>query len=1032
MAGSPGQSRQELLIEQFYAWEKRGRGWRVWDYPVEIEPPFRPFFYHFAPRPAIVDDARKPGLIGSMIESVRGRLTSKTLPAEIQILGLNGASDLDEETVPATCTPTSELLELAVSIPPKCSIKKETAQQFVLGLNHAPAPVAFEVIGSSQQINVQLVSTESAGVKQQLCSYFPEVVGHRQDGFLKRCWEEAGPCQGVIVDFGLSNEFTLPLKVCRNFDIDPLIAIVGALSDLKTDETAVFQILFQSVCHPWAESMLRAVTDGEGRSFFDDAPDLVSLAKQKVAQPLFAVVIRVAARSPDQDRSWQIARALGGALNQLANPTINELIPLSNDGYDDFAHESDLLLRHSHRSGMILNCEELISLVHLPSAAVINEKLRREERRTKAAPDLSVGHDLVLGENIHAGKTIQVTLSPEQRTRHTYVIGASGTGKSTFLLNLIVQDIKAGKGLGVLDPHGDLIDQILRYIPEERSADVVLLDPSDEEYPVGFNILCANSELEKNLLSSDLVATFRRLSTSWGDQMNSVLGNAILAFLESPQGGTLADLRRFLVESEFRKEFLATVRDQEVVYYWQREFPLLAGKPQGPILTRLDIFLRPKLIRNMISQKENRFDFRTIMDRKKIFLAKLAQGAIGEENAYLLGTLIVSKLHQIALSRQEVAESQRPDFFLYIDEFHNFVTPSMASILSGARKYHLGLILAHQELRQLWSRDQDVASAVISNAYTRICFRLGDFDAQKLKDGFSIYEAKDLQNLGIGEAIARIERAEYDFNLKTMPLPGLDPAVAQGRRERVIALSREAYARKRVEVEADRIQATVHEESVPLIYPRVSKSDVIRARGRELKERPVSEATPSPMTEKKKPSVEPTPPAGRGGSQHKYLQQLIKRLAEAKGYKAIIEKQILGGAGSVDVSLEKEDQKIACEISVTSTGEQELANVQKCLAAGYDQVILLSTEKKGLNRLKSFIPGQLEKKDLQKVLFLMPEELVSHLEESEAKAAGKEKTVRGYKVKVKYRPMGEEEKKTRRQAISSVILRAVKRMKGKG
>src|SRR5262249_47618816 len=195
------------------------------------------------------------------------------------------------------------------------------------------------------------------------------------------------------------------------------------------------------------------------------------------------------------------------------------------------------------------------------------------------------------------------------------------------------------------------------------------------------------------------VSAFRRFSTSWGDQMTSVLANAVLAFLESDQGGNLADLRRFLIERDFRKSFLETVRDPEVLYYWQKEFPLISQKPQGPLLNRLNTFLRPKLIRYMVAQKENKLDFRTIMDEGKIFLAKLAQGAIGVENAYLLGTLIVSKLNQLVLSRQEQKESERRNFYLYVDEFQNFITPSMASILSGARKYHLGLILAHQDLR---------------------------------------------------------------------------------------------------------------------------------------------------------------------------------------------------------------------------------------------------------------------------------------------------------------------------------------------
>src|SRR5581483_408379 len=293
---------------------------------------------------------------------------------------------------------------------------------------------------------------------------------------------------------------------------------------------------------------------------------------------------------------------------------------------------------------------------------------------TKAAPPLAFGHAMVLGENHHAGETVRVSMTTEQRVRHTHLIGVSGSGKSTLLLNMIAQDVEQGNGIAVLDPHGDLVDQVIARIPAERIKDVVLLDPSDEGYPVGFNILSAHSDLERNLLASDLVSVFKRLSTSFGDQMTTVLGNAILAFLESSVGGTLTDLRRFLVEPAYRDRFLATVGDSEVVYYWQREFPLLSGKPQGPILTRLDTFLRPKVIRHMVSQKENRLDFADVMNGRKILLAKLSQGLIGEENSYLLGTLVVSKLNQVATSRQNMPAEARTPFYLYIDEFHNFVT----------------------------------------------------------------------------------------------------------------------------------------------------------------------------------------------------------------------------------------------------------------------------------------------------------------------------------------------------------------------
>jgi len=685
---------------------------------------------------------------------------------------------------------------------------------------------------------------------------------------------------------------------------------------------------------------------------------------------------------------------------------------------------------------MLLNSDELISLVHLPSESVRAPKLKRETKKTKVAPSIAQGNSLVLGENIHVRKTVAVSISADQRTRHMYVIGASGTGKSTLLLNCILQDIEKDEGVGILDPHGDLIDQVLGRIPETRLSDVVLLDPSDRDYPVGFNILSAHSELEKNLLASDFVSVFRRLSSSWGDQMTSVLSNAVLAFLESEQGGTLADLRRFLIEPDFRKAFLETIQDPNVVYYWRKEFPLLSGKPQAPLLTRLDTFLRPRLIRYMIAQKENKLDLRKIMDEGKIFLAKLAQGAIGEENAYLLGTLLVSKLNQLALSRQEQRESERRNFYLYIDEFQNFITPSMASILSGARKYRLGLILAHQDLRQLSSEDTQVASSVLSNPYTRVCFRLGDQDARKLAEGFSFFESKDLQNLGTGEAICRIERADYDFNLKTSPLPKVDEALSEERREQLISLSRQRYATPRAEVE----ELLNKQWRGPESEPGPSQKETKKAEtAKETRGEETETVHSAPFTIKPEPPTrkQPQPAAvksqalGKGGRQHKYLQDMVKRLAEDKGFRATIEKPVLGGKGGVDVALEKDGRAIACEISITTTVEWELGNIQKCLASGFEKVFLLSQEKKYLANAQELIRENLEPAELDRIQCLTIEEFIEFLEQEDAKSAEKEQIIGGRKVRVRHRALSEAEKKSRRQAIAQTILQAMKRMKDK-
>ena len=364
-----------------------------------------------------------------------------------------------------------------------------------------------------------------------------------------------------------------------------------------------------------------------------------------------------------------------------------------------------------------------------------------------------------------------------------------------MLLNLIRQDIENGDGVAVLDPHGDLIDQILTLIPADRIDDVVLVNPSDVEFPIGFNILQAHSEEEKNLLASDLVSVFRRLSTSWGDQMDTVLQNAILVFLESSRGGTLADLRRFLLEPPFRTEFLQTVQDPELIYYWQKVFPQLGGgKSIGSILTRLQDFFSRKPLRNMVSQRDNKLDFADIMDSGKIFLAKLSEGLCGAENSYLLGTLLVSKFQQLAMARQAQQMSMRREFWLYVDEFDHFISPSMAEILKGARKYRLGLTLAHQELHQLHSEPK-VASAVMTQPCTRIVFRVGDDDAKKLGEGFTAFDAKSLKTLEKFHAIVRVERNDFDFNLalRKPELETLSDAQA------IIAASRAKYATPRAD-----------------------------------------------------------------------------------------------------------------------------------------------------------------------------------------------------------------------------------------
>ncbi len=1012
----------ELLTRQFYDWEMRGRGWTVYPEPVDLEPPFRPFLGHCAPRQSFADDGLVETGLSRFAKSFLGSLGKKKEPVA------HPPPLPEEEPEVQLIAEREDLIELQVALPADLDIPREAFEEFLGSLYLCREPVAFELLGTASRITAQFAvhPGDAPLVRQQLQAFFPDAVFLPQGGALEGAWNNG---ESAIVEFGLGKEFMLPLASGR---LDPFVGITGALSELGADELGLFQVMFQPARHPWAESVLRAVADDAGGPFFANAPELVRQAENKVAWPLYVAVVRIATQSPDFDRAWEIARNLAGSLRVFAHPTGNELIPLTNDDYPFEDHVADMLRRQCRRCGMLLNTDELIGFVHLPSPVVRSPKLERRTVKTKAAPK-AVLHQggLRLGESVHAGKAVPVALTPEQRVRHMHVIGASGTGKSTLLFNLIKADIENGQGVAVLDPHGDLVERILGIVPETRVGDVVLLDPSDEEYSVGFNMLSAHSELEKRLLASDLVSVFQRLSTSWGDQMGSVLQNAILAFLESNQGGTLADLRRFLLEPTFRERFLETVSDPEIVYYWRKGFPQLAGnKSIGPVITRLETFLSPKAIRYMVSQKVNRLDFGDILDTGKIFLAKLAQGLIGRENSYLLGTLLVAKLQQLAMARQARTAALRRDFWLYVDEFHNFITPSMAEILTGARKYRLGLILAHQELRQL-QRDSEVASAVLSNAGTRICFRVGDDDAKKLADGFSFFEARDLQNLETGQAICRVERSDWDCNLN-VPAPDepLDADAAR-RREVVIAASRKRYGASRAEIEATlRTAAEVDErpkaagvpkaKGEPAAAPQVTPLEPPRG---ALIPEPATQITrlALPVGEPKRVSEAKAPPKlpadlGRGGVQHQAIQHRLKQAAEALGFRSTVEKQILDGQGSVDLLLERADQIIACEISITTTIDHEVGNVAKCLKAGLPKVAVVCVDEDRLRKIAAAVSGSLGPEAAGRTVYYRPDDFIADLKTLAApapKAATAPETRRGYKIKRSLPTLTPEERKQR-------------------
>jgi DNA helicase HerA-like ATPase len=1008
---------EDQLREQFYDWELLGRGWLVWEDPVHLEPPFRPFRGHHAAYPPVPDDGRRPTLRSRVFDLLRGKECPTPPSSAVEEEELDLEPRLIADEIP--------LKRFILHIPRDRTIKAEVMSACLMGLRAARYPASFELVGGKGTVAVQLVVREPDErlLHAALRSHFPEVTAVPGDLLVDMFARDDCGAVGVF-ELGLAREFMLPLATARSFDPDPLIAIVAALEDTDLAEGAALQVLFEPAEAAWAESIFRAVTQSDGDDFFSDAPEIARFGKQKALQPLFAVSIRVAVIGDNPSSTQDRLTRLAYSLTQFENPEGNQFRNLAHD--DSYDRHLDLLLRQSHRSGMLLALDELVSFVHLPSVSVQSRVLvGRAGLRSRALTPMD-SRGLYLGVNRHAGTATPVHLSLDRARRHVHIVGASGSGKSNLLLQLLIEDVKQGGGIALLDPHGDLVDDLLARIPEHRIEDVILFDPADTEYPVGFNVLAAHSDLEKTLLSSDLVAIFRRLSTSWGDQMHAVFANAIQAFLESKRGGTIADLRKFLVDREFREEFLATIPDEEITYYWRKEFPLLKGRPQGPILTRLDSFLRPKLVRQMVAQRENRVDFRSVMDKGKIFLAKLAQGAIGEENAALLGSFLIARFHQTAMSRQNTAAAERRPFLIAADECQHFVTPSMAAILSGARKFSVGLVLAHQDLAQLQRRDGEVFSSLSANAGTRIVFRVGDADARALGDGFAHFNSEDLRALPTGEAICRYDRADHDFNLAVPLVEAVAEKTAAARRDRIVALSRTKYGQSRTNPEEFR------DEQLRDTGERAAASSS-ESQSRTAAVHAVEEVTRAPQTSTRPSQAEAKREAqdtalGRGGPQHKYLQELVKRFAEAEGYRATIEKPTPSG-GSVDVALDRADGSIAVEISVTSAAGYEAGNVAKCLAAGYTRVVVLAPEQRRLAGIAKVVRSTLLDSERALVDFLLPEEFLTYLTSQTAPTPSEEQ-VGGYKVKVSYKKTTDQDSKARQRAVAEVVARSVRKLEG--
>jgi len=426
----------------------------------------------------------------------------------------------------------------------------------------------------------------------------------------------------------------------------------------------------------------------------------------------------------------------------------------------------------------------------------------------------------------------------DDRRRHMYLVGKTGMGKSVTLEQMIYSDIQAGNGLALVDPHGDLGDKILDFIPNHRVNDVIYFNPADLDYPIAFNILENVEKDKQHLIASGLIGIFKKIwAESWGPRLEYVLRNAILALLDY-EGSTLLGVMRILVDKGYRNQVIKTIKDPVVRAFWVDEYSRYPDKFQAeaiaPIQNKVGQFLSNSLVRNIIGQVKSSINIRELMDNKKILIFNLSKGRVGEDTAALLGAMMITKIQLAAMERIELMEQDRADFYLYVDEFQNFATDSFANILSEARKYRLCLIMAHQYVEQL---NDVVRPAVFGNVGTIVCFRVGAVDAEMLVKEFTPrFLEEDLVNLGKYEMYLKLMIngiASEPFSANTLP-----PVMKNfGNREKIIKVSRERYSKPREDVE-EKILRWAENQNQPVGGARDIRSEVKIAQSKPLIDQP--------------------------------------------------------------------------------------------------------------------------------------------------------------------------------------------------
>lgn len=644
----------------------------------------------------------------------------------------------------------------------------------------------------------------------------------------------------------------LPIKTFQSFEVDPLAGITGTLAKLEdTDDEIWIQILVRPVADDWHKASDAWVKRVRGGGLFGDAfhpkarwfsqflmalwqpPEgnmttvtelsdrdktRIAEAEKKAAKLGYQVKIRVAYLGDSTTDARLRMQAIIGTFKQYNSTNLNGFT-MSHDSF----RKEDLnryKLRLFADRGFLLNIEEMASVFHLPHTNVETPNIVWASNKTAEPPNrlpVLTGHASD-DENISAfgltnfrGINHQFGMLRSDRSRHVYIIGQTGAGKSGLLELFALSDIYHNQGYAIIDPHGDFAIENMKFIPEARLDDVVYFNPADVEHPIGFNPLEVTNPAQKSTISSEVIGVLKRMfGDSWGPRLEYILRYTILALLDRPEP-TMLDITRMLTDKKFRKETIGYCNDVVVRQFWNVEFASWSEKFQteaiAPVLNKVGAFTANPIIRNIIGQTHSSFNIRQIMDEGKILVVNLSKGLIGEDNAGILGSFLVTKIQLAAMSRSDILDiHDRRPFYLYVDEFQNFATDSFATILSEARKYGLNLTVANQYISQM---EPTVRDAVFGNVGTMISFRVSPDDSPILAKQFEPqFEENDLTQMHNRNFIINMvingEKAPA-FSATTLNLP----EAKRSHLSRIIEHSRELYSQSRQTVE-DTINERIH------------------------------------------------------------------------------------------------------------------------------------------------------------------------------------------------------------------------------